>query len=91
MIAILITLVLACATLHAQPVFDTCGMEGSAVRSDVRTLNQKKNRFDVPTDKQVNRSVDFVTLLTSREHPTSFREGDAVEITAYIEEIKLGA
>lgn len=79
------------APLNAQSVFDTCGMEGSAQRSDARTLNVKKNRYDLPTDKQINRSVDFVTLLTSRENPTTFREGDAVEVIAYVEEIKLGA
>ena len=91
MIRILLVVLCACASMHAQPVFDTCGMEGSAVRSDVRLLNQKKNRYDLPSLDQINRNVDFVTLLTSRENPRSFREGDAIEIVAYIEEIKLGA
>jgi hypothetical protein len=84
-------LLVVCASLHAQPVFDTCAMEGSAVRADVRLLNTKKNRYDVPTDAQINRKVDFVTLLTARERPATFKEGDAVEIVAYVSEIKIGA
>lgn len=79
------------SSVHAQPVFDTCGMEGTAIRADVRLLNTKKNRYDVPTEMQINRKVDFVTLLTSRERPSAFKEGDAVEIIAYVSEIKIGA
>jgi len=82
---------LSCVSIVAQPVFDTCGMDGTAVRSDVRMLNQKKNRYDIPTDKQINRKVDFITMLVARDNPASFREGDAVEVVAYIETIKLGA
>lgn len=77
--------------IAAQQVFDTCGIEGSAQRSDARSLNTKKNRYDLPSDAQINRRVDFVTLLTARENPTHFREGDAVEIVAYVEEVKIGA
>jgi len=91
MIAYLLAFIAACTCLSAQSVYDTCGMEGSAQRSDARVLNVKKNRYDLPTDKQINRNVDFVALLTSRENPTAFREGDALEIVAYVEEIKLGA
>lgn len=75
----------------AQQTFDTCSVEGSAVRSDVRRLNVKKNRYDIPTDAQINRKVDFHTLLMSGEHPSEFKEGDAVEIVAYVSDVKIGA
>jgi hypothetical protein len=91
MIQVLVAVVLATASLAGQSILDTCGMEGSAVRSDVRLLNIKKNRYDLPTDGQINRRVDFVTMLTARENPSTFREGDAVELVAYIEEVKIGA
>lgn len=90
-VRLVIALALVTMPTAAQQVFDTCGMEGSAQRADARKLNPKKNRYDIPTDAQINRRVDFVTLLTARENPTLFREGDAVEIVAYVEEVKIGA
>lgn len=77
--------------VYAQSVFDTCGAEGSAVRSDVRAINRKKNRDGFPTDAQINRSVTFGAMLAAREAPATFREGEAAEITAYVSDVKIGA
>ena len=91
MLAILLLLAGFQQAVFSQSVFDTCGAEGSAVRSDVRAINRKKNREGFPTDAQINRSVTFGTMLSAREAPATFREGDAAEITAYVCDVKIGA
>lgn len=75
----------------SQSTFDTCGAEGSAVRSDVRALNRKKNREGFPTNAQINSSINFATLMAAGENPRTFSEGDAAEIIAYCADVKIGS
>lgn len=75
----------------SQSTFDTCSAEGSAVRSDVRAINRKKNREGFPTNTQINTAIHFTTLMAAGEHPRTFREGDAAEITAYCADVKIGS
>lgn len=76
---------------YSQSSFDTCSAEGSAVRSDVRALNRKKNRDGFPTDAQINRAITFSALMSAGEFPRSFAEGDAAEIVAYCADVKIGS
>ncbi len=75
----------------SQSTFDTCSAEGSAVRSDVRAINRKKNREGFPTNAQINTAINFATLMAAGENPRSFREGDAAEIIAYCADVKIGS
>ncbi|MBI2794377.1 MAG: hypothetical protein HYX66_07000 [Ignavibacteria bacterium] len=84
--------ILVCTVnVYTQTLFDTCGMEGSAVRSDAQILNKKKNRWDVPNTSQINRAVTFARMLASDSIPEGFAEGDAAEIVAYVSDVKLGS
>lgn len=75
----------------SQSTFDTCGAEGSAVRSDVRAINRKKNREGFPTNAQINQAVTFSALMVAGENPRTFSEGDAAEIIAYCADVKIGS
>lgn len=75
----------------SQSTFDTCSAEGSAVRSDVRAINRKKNREGFPTNAQINTAINFATLMAAGENPRSFSEGDAAEIIAYCADVKIGS
>ncbi len=70
--------------------YNDCGLEGDAKREDVRDLNTHKNRYDFPDSAAFDHSVTLQTMLAPGEDMTRFKMGKAVEIIAYVGDVKVG-
>lgn len=78
-------------TLMAQRTYHHCPPEGSAKQARAQELNTKKNRYDDPDTSHINPAITFTAMMHSGEQPQGFREGDVGQITAYCENVKIGA
>jgi hypothetical protein len=71
-------------------VLDGCGMEGSSKIASVKKLNRLKNRYTVPQDSQINRSITLRAMLAPGDDKLRWNSNDAMEITGYVLDIKPG-
>ncbi len=89
LIAILIFLHIS--PLFSQDIFHGCGMEGESDREYIKTMNRLKNRYNIPSTNDFDNTVSFSSFLTTGDDVGRFRENKAVEIIAWVSEVKWGS
>ena len=77
--------------LFQQDVFHGCGMDGESDREYIRTMNRLKNRYNIPLTNNFDNNVSFSSFLSTGDDVGRFRENKAVEIVAWVLEVKWGS
>jgi hypothetical protein len=67
-----------------------CPRQGDAARPEIRALNEKKARNDTPSDDDVDETVTIDALLEPGDDRLRWQDGTAVEIVAWVVEIRDG-
>ncbi len=82
---------MACApAAHAQDVYHSCPMAGSAKNQRAATLNRLKNRYLPPTDADFDTTVTLAAMVRPGNDVSRFDEGRAAVITGYVADVKPG-
>ncbi len=71
-------------------VYDGCGMDGTATSTNLKKLNQQKNRYTAPQANQINHSITLTAMLAPGDDKTRWNSTSGAEITAYVFDIKPG-
>lgn len=83
------------ATVNVPPslnldTYDGCAPVGQTTNPVLEALNRQKNRYNVPSDTDVNQSVTLASLLAPGDDENRWNVRTAVEITGYVFEVKPG-
>ena len=70
--------------------FDACKLDGTATSARLKQLNQLKNRYTVPRDDQIDRSITPSTLLAPGDDKTRWNSTSGAEITGFVLDVKPG-
>ncbi|HXP49064.1 MAG TPA: hypothetical protein VN922_03875 [Bacteroidia bacterium] len=93
-ISFLLTILIPLFSCNSKPgemdVYRNCGLEGDAKRQDVRSLNTLKNRYTFPDSADFDRSVTLSAMLAPGEDKNRFSDHKAVDITGYVNDVKVG-
>lgn len=82
-------LVVVVTTLGAQNAVNDCPPQGTAKRANIQALNRLKNRDAIPDPAKIKR-VSLSQLLSAEPPGVGpFTTNDAVEVTAYIHDVRL--
>ncbi|MBS1560839.1 MAG: hypothetical protein JSS89_04475 [Bacteroidetes bacterium] len=91
MLFLLAAFLIGLTPVQAQRTYHGCPPEGNAKQTRAKELNAKKNRADDADTTAINPKITFHAMMVADATPTTFREGDVGRITAYCEEVKIGA
>jgi hypothetical protein len=67
-----------------------CPPQGDASRPEARALNEKKARNDTPSDDDVDETVTIDALTEPGDDTLRWQDGTAVEVVAYVVEVRDG-
>ncbi len=70
--------------------FDGCKLDGTATTARLKNLNQLKNRYAVPQDNQINRSITLSALLAPGDDKTRWSSTSGAEVTGFVLDVKPG-
>ena len=71
-------------------VFDGCGLNGTARSAALKRLNQLKNRYAVPRESDIDRSITLGAMLAPGDDRSRWSSASAAEITGYVLDVKPG-
>jgi hypothetical protein len=71
-------------------VYNGCGLEGNAVRADIKELNILKNRYNFPSEKDFNRSITLAKIIARGEDSRRWNSSQAAEVIGYVYDVKPG-
>lgn len=74
----------------AQKTFHGCGMTGNAKVAKVKALNRDKNRYNLPSDDNIDASITLQAILETGDDENRFTNTDAAELTGYVYDVKVG-
>lgn len=94
-LAILFGVVIGAAPAAAGPAPATpkaapCPPQGDATKARIRDLNEKKSRNDTPSDDDVDETVTIDALIEPGDDSLRWQDGAAVEVVAYVVEVRDG-
>jgi len=87
----LAALFICLTSTSAQRTYNGCPPEGNAKQERAKELNRKKNRSDEADTTSINANITFQSMMQADATPSKFVEGDLGRITAYCEDVKIGA
>src|SRR5579871_2381950 len=67
-----------------------CGPEGTARTSDGRSLDRKKNRFDIPKSDQIDSTISLAQLLAPGDDVDRFDDKVAAKLVGLVVDVKVG-
>jgi len=67
-----------------------CPAQGDATKPEIRELNERKARNDTPSDDDVDETVTIDALVEPGDDSLRWQDGVAIEIVAYVLEIRDG-
>jgi hypothetical protein len=67
-----------------------CGIEGSAVKAEVKAVNRLKSRTKAPTADDIDTEVTLATMLAPGEDETRFDQTKAARVVAFVVNVKPG-
>lgn len=77
--------------LLPQETYRRCPPEGTAKRSNAKELNVKKNRYDVPRERDIV-EVSLADFRAMAAPPDGrYAEGQAIRTTGYVADVRIGA
>jgi hypothetical protein len=68
----------------------SCSPEGSAKRPEVKALNRDKNRFEAPSDDDIDADVTLAAMLAPGEDEQRFDQKRAARIVGFVVDVKVG-
>ncbi len=74
----------------AQKTYHGCGMEGTARSKKVRELNELKNRYNFPKEKDMDKSVTLKAMLKPGNDIDRWHTNKAAQVTGYVYNVKPG-
>jgi hypothetical protein len=90
--AIVFLIVLFAAPAFSQDTFEDCGMQGDTSSSVyIQTMSRLKNRYKNPKAKDFDSAVSFISFLSKGNDVGRFKENKAVEIIAWVRDVKWGS
>src|ERR1051325_5058973 len=86
------SLLLLCAVIcaHAQDLFNNCPMVGTALGEAHQEINREKNRYQPPTQAEIDAAVTLAKLVAPGNDRTRFRVNQAATITGYVANVYVG-
>lgn len=73
-----------------QDVYHGCGMEGTARSYKVKALNELKNRYNFPEQKDFDKNVSLKAMLEPGDDMHRWNQNKAGEIIGYVYNVKPG-
>ena len=70
--------------------FNMCPPIGQTDETRLQDLNKLKNRYDIPSDSDINSNVSVATMLVPGDDNKRWSTSNAAQITGYVMEVKPG-
>jgi len=67
-----------------------CGLVGMATSGNGKQLNRKKNRYEAPTDDQIDPEVTLAAMLAPGDDLDRFDETKAARLIGFVIDVKVG-
>jgi len=71
-------------------VYDNCPLEGEGKSERIKELNKLKNRYAIPSQKDIDTSVTLEKLIAPGNDRTRWNTSHAARIRGYISDVKVG-
>jgi len=84
-----ITLMIS-TSLFPQEIYHGCGMEGTARSKRVKALNELKNRYNFPGQKDFDKNVSLNAMLQQGDDTHRWDPNKAAEVIGYVFDVKPG-
>jgi hypothetical protein len=89
-IALALLLGLLLSGPHAGDRSAPCPPQGDATRPEIRALNEKRARNETPEDDDLDETVTIDALIEPGDDSLRWQDGAAVEIVAYVVDVRDG-